>query len=89
MKKEIQSLLHEIQSSSNPDLLCHDLDNATLAALAEYERTYPHHIPPIATEAYRERMCNRELWHHGESDTTTPESQPYSRADCAWTRDPQ
>lgn len=89
MKERIQSLLDEIYHSSNPDLLCQGLDNATLAALADYERTYPHCVPRIASVVYRDRMHKRELWYNGDCDTTTPEGPPYSRADCAWAHDPQ
>lgn len=54
-EQEARSKLAEIERSSNPELLCQELDDQTLLALMKIEQRYPYYLPRYATEEYQRR----------------------------------
>jgi hypothetical protein len=53
---ERSMMLAEIDRSSNPELLCRELDDQSLLALIEIEKQFPVLFPKYATEEYQRRL---------------------------------
>lgn len=70
--------LAEIERSSNPELLCRELDDQSLLELMEIEKHYPMYLPRYASEEYQRRMIFRHRMYREDPP-------PYSN----WTDDPQ
>lgn len=77
-KHEASRKLAEIERSSNPELLCRELDDQSLLELMEIEKHYPFYLPKYATEEYQRRMKSRNQMYR----EVPP---PY----IDWTADPQ
>ena len=78
-EQEARRKLAEIERSSNPELLCQELDDQTLLVLMEIEKHYPLYLPKYATEEYQRRMKARNQMY-------CEETPPISNN---WTTDPQ
>lgn len=78
-EQEARRKLAEIERSSNPELLCQELDDQTLLVLMEIEKHYALYLPKYATEEYQRRMVSRNRMYRKDP--------PPNRNN--WTADPQ